>query len=337
MPEMSVIIVNWNGSCFLETCLTSLRQQTFRNFETIVVDNGSEDRSVRYMRDEFPEVNLIELSENRGFAGGNIAGLERASGEIIVLLNNDTEADKHWLEQLHKAALDFPDVGSFACKMLYFNDRQRIENCGFGLTAAGMTVDLGRDVLDGPAWVEPRNVFGACGGAAAYRRSMIENVGFLDPDFFMYYEDVDFGFRGQLQGEKCVLIPSAIVYHRLGATANKYPGHRVFLSQRNIEFVYLKNMPLGLMLRSLPQRFLYELGGAVYFAKTGTGIAFFKAKMEVIRQLPSVLRKRSALQKKKSLSDVTLRSMMRNDWLGTKWKRFWSAWRDSSRAAPDAS
>lgn len=323
---MSVIIVNWNGRHFLETCLTSLRQQTFRNFETILVDNGSQDLSADHVRAQFPEVNLIALEQNRGFTGGNIAGLERSSGEIIVLLNNDTEADTHWLGKIHKAARDFPDAGSFASKMLYFDDRRRIENCGFSVTSAGMVVDVGRDELDGPAWVEPRNVFGACGGAAAYRRTMIEDIGFLDVDFFMNYEDVDLGFRGQLQGYKCVLVPGAIVYHRLAATRKRNPARNVLFSQRNIEFVYLKNMPFSLMCRSLPQKVIYELGGAIYFSKMGTGGAFFKAKMEVMRQLPLVLRKRHRLQRKRTLSSAALRSIMQDDWLGAKWKRFSSAW-----------
>ncbi len=334
MPEMSVIIVNWNGRHFLDTCLDSLRRQTFRSFETILVDNGSRDKSTDYVRAQFPEVKVIPLGENRGFAGGNIAGFEQSCGEIIVLLNNDTEADANWLEQIHESARDFPKAGSFASKMLYFDDRQRIENCGFGVTSAGMTVDLGRNELDGPAWATPRAVFGACGGAAAYRRAMIERIGFLDPDFFLGYEDVDFSFRACLQGYTCVFVPHAIVYHRFSATRGKYPADQVFFSQRNIEFVYLKNMPLGLMLRSLPQKILYEVGGAIYFLKMGVGGAFLKAKFEVIRRLPSLLRKRKTLRKRKILPDRDLRSIMQGNWLTLKAKRFSAAWLGPAKISP---
>ena len=135
MPEISVIVVNWNGKHFLETCLTALRRQTFRDFETILVDNGSEDGSAEYVRSGFPEVRLIALDRNLGFTGGNIAGYEQACGELIVLLNNDTEVDPRWLEEIHKARRDYPAAGSFASKMLYFDERNRIDNCGFGLTA----------------------------------------------------------------------------------------------------------------------------------------------------------------------------------------------------------
>src|SRR5579864_4776462 len=128
LVEASVIIVNWNGKHLLDDCLGSLRRQTFRNFETILVDNGSSDGSAEYVQKRYPEVKLIALHENRGFAGGNIAGYERATGKLIVLLNNDTEGHRDWLAEIHHASLNFPEAGSFASKMMYFADRQRIEN-----------------------------------------------------------------------------------------------------------------------------------------------------------------------------------------------------------------
>ncbi len=235
MPEISVLIVNWNGRHFLNECLGALRRQTFRDFETILVDNASTDGSSDYVRSCFPEVRLVQLDENVGFASGNIAGYDQACGQLIALLNNDTEADPNWLEELKRASRDFPKVSTFACKMLHFDQRDRIENCGFGLTAAGLAVDLGRDEADGPDWVDPRPIFGACGGAVAYRRSMLEDVGFFDPDFFMNYEDVDLAFRAQLRGYACTLIPTAIVYHRYGATRKKFPARQLsFTAQHRV-------------------------------------------------------------------------------------------------------
>jgi len=332
MPEISVLVVNWNGKHFLETCLTALRRQTFRDFETILVDNGSEDGSAGYVRANFPEVKLVALSENHGFAGGNIAGYQQAQGDLIVLLNNDTEADHHWVEEIHNAAQAWPRAGAFASKMLYFAERNRIDNCGFGLTAAGLTVDHGRGEQDGPAWAEPRKVFGACAGAAAYRRRMLERIGFLDPDFFTFYEDLDLSFRAQLLGYECMFAPRAIVYHRYRATMNKYPARQVFLTQRNIEFVYLQNLPLALMLRSIPQRLIYELGSAAYFFKVGVGAAFLRGKLDAVRQLPAVLRKRRRIQSERTLTNARLRSAMQNDWFRSKWKKLLSAWRGAPQA-----
>jgi GT2 family glycosyltransferase len=324
--------LNWNGERFLETCLTALRRQTFRDFEAILVDNGSEDGSLEYVRNHFPEVSLLPLAKNLGFAAGNNAGYEQAQGNLIVLLNNDTEADPCWLEEINKAAQEFPSAGAFASKMLYFDERSRIDNCGFGLTAGGLAVDHGRGEQDGPAWSEHRKVFGACAGAAAYRRSMLERIGFLDPDFFTFYEDVDLSFRAQLRGYECVFVPRAIVFHRYRATMNKYPARQIFLTQRNVEFVYLKNLPLGLMLLSLPQRLVYELGGAVYFFKLGVGTAFLKGKIDALRQLPALLRKREHVQREKIVTNAQLRSVMQRNWFGSKWKKLLSAWRGPSQA-----
>ncbi len=322
MCKISVIVVNWNGLEFLEACLSSLRKQTLRDFETILVDNGSTDGSVKYVRENFPEVRLMELNQNLGFAGGNNAGYQAASGEWIVLLNNDTQADAKWLEEINKAAEGNPGAGAIASKMLYFDQRNRIDNCGFSVTRAGTTIDLGRDEADGLAWSKSRKVFGPCGGAAAYRREMLRSVGFLDTELFIVYEDVDLAFRMQLNGYACVLAPQAIVYHRYRRTLGRNPARQVYFSQRNIELVYFKNMPVALMLRYLPARMLYQAGSALYFFRQGAGIAFVKAKLAALWHLPSILRKRRVIQKSRRISNEDLRMLLGDTGLAAKWKKF---------------
>lgn len=324
VPNISVIVVNWNGRPFLEDCLSSLRRQNFRDFETILVDNGSSDGSAEYVSANFPEVRVLPLDENRGFTGGNIAGYEIASGDIVALLNNDTEADPGWLEAIHDGAARHQSAGSFASKMLYFDERNKIENCGFELDTAGTTVEVGRDQIDGPAWQRARNVFGACGGAAAYRRSLLEQIGFLDPDFFMIYEDVDLSFRARLAGYDCVHLPNAIVYHRYSATIRKQPALQVFYAQRNIDLVYLKNQPLELIVRSAARRLIYEVGAAIYFLRQGNAAPFVRAKWDVLRRLPATLRQRKTIQHNKRASNSQLRAAMRGPALYSKWKKFFA-------------
>jgi GT2 family glycosyltransferase len=311
MPKISVVIVNWNGRQFLEDCLGSLRRQTFRDFETIVVDNGSSDSSAAYVQSCFPEMKLVALDENRGFAGGNIAGYELTTGDLVVLLNNDTEADPTWLEEIHKASILHPQAGSFASKMMYFDARNRIENCGFDLGLFGATLELGRDELDGSNWNTSREVFGACGGAVAYRRSMLDRIGFLDPDFFMVYEDVDLSFRAQLHGYACIYVPTAIVFHRYRATLGSGSARQVFYSQRNIEFVYFKNMPLGLILRSLPFRFIYEIGAGVQATRQGNFGPFVRSKVYAIKYLPRLWQKRRQIQRGRTATISRIRSLMK--------------------------
>ena len=325
MPEISVIIANWNGKHFLDDCLSALRRQTFRDFETILVDNGSTDGSPEYIRANFPEVRLLALKENLGFTGGNIAGYKLAGGGLIALLNNDTEADSEWLQAIHNGSLLFEHAGSFASKMMYFDERRRIENCGFEMAISGTPTELGRDEPDGPEWCSPRNIFGACGGAVAYRRSMLNDVGFLDPDFFMIYEDVDLSFRAQLSGYDCVYLPQAIVYHHYRSTIKKRPAVQVFYAQRNIEFVYLKNLPFGFLVRSAPLRLLYEVGAALYFCRLGAGGAFFRAKLDVLKRLRSALRKRGTIQNRKVLTNSELRVRLRGSVFFSKWRKFLTA------------
>ena len=325
MPELSVIIVNWNGKHFLEACLRALQRQTFRDFEAILVDNGSSDGSIEFVRTNFPETRVLSLDENRGFTGGNIAGYSLASGKIVVLLNNDTEAHPRWLEEIHNAATQFPQAGSFASKMMYFDERDRIENCGFSVATSCTTEDLGRGQVDNTLWSQLRPVFGACGGAVAYRRSMLDDIGFLDPDFFMVYEDVDLSFRAQLRGYSCIYVPTAIVFHRYRATLKTKPAHQVFYSQRNIEFVYLKNMPMGLILRTLLQRLLYEFGAFIYFTRLGSGLDFLRAKLDVIRHLPELWRKRQQIQSQRTVANDQLRGLM-NSTFASKWKKLRTSW-----------
>jgi GT2 family glycosyltransferase len=155
---------------------------------------------------------------------------------------------------------------------------------------------------------------------------MLEEVGFLDPDFVMIYEDADLSFRAQLRGHECVYVPGAIVYHRYRVTISKAPSRQVYYSQRNIELVYLKNMPLGLILQSAPQRLLYEVGAAIYFSKQGAGSAFFRAKLDVLKLLPSILRKRTQIQEGKTVTNSQMRAMLRKGIFFRKWKKFRSIW-----------
>jgi GT2 family glycosyltransferase len=327
MPDFTVIVLNWNGKHFLDVCLSALRKQLYSKFDVLLVDNASADGSAEFVETHFPEVKLIRLQENRGFVGGNLAGYERATGEWIVLLNNDTEADPCWLQGLSEAIRCHPEAGVLASKMLFYDERDRIDNCGFDVAAACTTIDLGRGEKDSDRWSRAAKVFGACGGAVAYRKSMLEQIGFLDPDFFMTFEDADLSFRAQLMGYECTFVPTAIVYHRYRGTMSKYPARQVYFSQRNIEFVYLKNMPTAIMLRYLPQRLMYEIGSAIYFTRMGVGKAFFKAKIDVLRQLPAVLKKRREIQSRRTIADAQLLTMLKRYHLGPKFKKFLSAFR----------
>jgi GT2 family glycosyltransferase len=240
-PTVSVIIPNWNGAEHIPTCLDSLRRQSFQDFEIIVADNGSRDGSLALLGHDYPEVQVLALGENRGFCGACNAGMRSARGAYIVLLNNDTEADAGWLAEVVGAFERHPGVGMIASKMLLFDRRDVFHTAGDFYRVNGLPGNRGVWQRDEGQYDEEAFVFGACGGSAGYRRTMLERVGTLDEDFFFSLEDVDLAWRAQLAGWRCLYAPQAIVYHKLGATGGGTTAS--FHDGRNTIYVLLKDYP----------------------------------------------------------------------------------------------
>ncbi len=308
-PLISVIVVNWNGQAFLQECLEALVGQTYDKFEIIFVDNGSTDASVDFVSQNFPQIAILALSENYGFAGGNIKGLEVSNGEYIALLNNDTCVDQKWLDNLGQPMRVDSSVGICASKLL-MDSTGKINSAGDGITTAGVGCNrgLGNDRM---LYERQEAVFGACGGAVLYRRAMLEEIGFLDNDFFLYDEDTDLNFRAQLAGWKCIYVPNACVYHKVNGTTGRLSDLHVYYHTRNLEFVWIKDMPTGLMLRFVHHKLIQELGSFCYLClRHGKWKAFFQGKKDAIRMLPVMLRKRREIQKKKRVTNQYIQSFL---------------------------
>ena len=243
-PLLSVVIPNWNGARFLPTCLDALAAQTYPNIEVIVADNASSDGSQALLRARYPGVRLVELPANRGFTGACNAGIQAARGAFIALLNNDTEADPGWAAAVVDAFARHPEAGSVASKMLLFDRRDHIHTTGAYFTVDGRAGNRGVWERDEGQYDREEHVFSACGGAAVYRRAMLDQIGLLDDAFFFSGEDVDLGWRAQLAGWRCLYTPAAVVYHHLaatggGVTASYYDG-------RNLIYILVKDYPAAL-------------------------------------------------------------------------------------------
>jgi len=181
---ISVIIPNWNGTTLLPGCLDSLRTQTHPDYEVILVDNASTDDSVEMTRREYPEVRVLELDRNLGLTGGVNAGIAIARGEIIALLNNDAEAEATpaWLTELEAALARHPEAGSVASKMLLYDQPKTINSAGDFYQTDGIPGNRGVWQQDDGEFDQEDLVFGGCGGAVAYRRTMLEQIGLFDED-----------------------------------------------------------------------------------------------------------------------------------------------------------
>ena len=310
-PRITVVIPNWNGERFLDLCLTSLRHQSFRDFETILVDNASTDSSVAFVERNFPEVRVLSLETNWGFSAANL-GMRASTAEYVVLLNNDTEQDPGWLEALVRAVEDHPEAGLFATKLVDFYDRRVLDGAGDAMRLSGLPYRLGHGERDRGQFGRAGYVFGACAAAALYRRNVLDEIGLFDEDFVSYCEDGDLSFRAQLAGYRCLYVPDAVVYHMGSAsTGGKRSATATRLGTRNSLSLLVKNLPLSVIPHILPFFVVGQLARLLTAAATGSLGAHLEGLAGAGRHLPLMLEKRREIQKRKRVSDAEIRRLLR--------------------------
>jgi GT2 family glycosyltransferase len=310
-PRVTVVIPNWNGERFISTCLGSLRRQSFEDFETVLVDNGSTDGSVAFVRRNFPKVRVLPLGENGGFSVAVNAGIRASRAEDVALLNNDTEADPDWLKALVQAADSYPEAGFFASKLVDFNDRRILDGAGDVLRRSGLPYRLGHGEPDRGQYDEAAFIFGACAGAALYRRSMLDEIGLFDEDFFANCEDGDLSFRAQLAGYRCLYVPGSVVYHMGSATFGKRSATSTRLGTRNSLCMLVKNLPTALVPGLLPFVVAGQLSRLIVTASTSTLRAHLEGLAGALRLLPLMLRKRREIQKHRRVPVVYIRKLLK--------------------------
>ena len=310
-PLVSIVIPNWNGAHHLTTCMDSLRCQTFRALEVIVADNGSTDGSLELLARDFPEIRTLALGENRGFAGACNAGMRAARGTFVALLNNDTEADPRWVEEVVAAFKRHPEAGLVASKMLMFDQRDTFHTAGDFYRVDGIPGNRGVWQKDSGQYEVEEHVFSACGGSAAYRRMMLDQVGLLDEAFFFSCEDVDLAWRAQLTGWRCVYAPKAIVYHKLkatggGATASFYDG-------RNFIYLLVKDYPSDLWQvhwLAILRAQLRITAEALRAWRGAAARARLRGQLAGLLSIPKMLRKRRLVQLTRAVDRSYLESIL---------------------------
>jgi GT2 family glycosyltransferase len=270
-PKVSIIIPHWNGIDILSECLESLLQTDYHNLEIIVVDNASTDGSPDLISLNFPQVKLLENSQNYGYAGGCNRGAEIADGDYIVFLNNDTIQDSKWISPL----VDFlnlnPKVAAVQPKILNFYDREKFDYAG----AAGGWLDIlgfpfarGRvfndQEKDKGQYNKIRPVFWTSGTAFMIRKFDFESAGRFDESFFAHQEEIDLCWRLHLMDKETWAIPSSVVFHKNGATLPMFSRKKQYLNHRNSLQMILSNYSLPLTLYIFPIRFTLELVALVY-------------------------------------------------------------------------
>ncbi|MDM8528128.1 glycosyltransferase family 2 protein [Anaerolineales bacterium HSG24] len=246
--KVSIIIPIWNSKIWLVGCLEGLRQQTYQNFRTLLVDNGSTDDSATLIQTYYPHVDLIRLPKNLGFASAVNIGIQRSRTDYIALLNIDTLPHRKWLETLiNRLDNSPPDVGAITSKMLLMANPTRIDDTGDNLSWYGSAMKRGYGQIASD-YAKVDEIFSPCAGATLYRHGFFDHVGLFDERFDSYLEDVELGLRGRLCGYRYLYEPSAQILHH-GHSAGVVGGRYVRLMTRNRLLIMLKNIPTQLLLR----------------------------------------------------------------------------------------
>lgn len=295
-------MLSYDGRRLLEVILPSLAAQRFRDFEVVVVDNGSRDGTVEWLSEHWPEVSIVALPENVGVTAALNVCARSGNGELVGLFNNDLELEPDCLGEMVAALQAHPEAGWAGAKLRDFEQRELLDGAGDVFTWAATGGRRGHGERDHGQYDEPRAIFGACGGAALYRRSVLDDVGEFDEDFFAFYEDVDWNLRAQLAGYSCRYVPSAVVYHMGSATIGRgLSDFTRYHLWRNGLWIIAKDLPAGALLRHAPQLVLGQLVNLAVAVRDHKLNIWLRVWRDALRGLPGALRKRRLVQARRRI------------------------------------
>jgi GT2 family glycosyltransferase len=301
---VTAVVLTYNGRELLEIVLPSLAAQTCPGLRLLVVDNGSRDDSLAYLASEWPDVEVVAIPDNVGVTKALNAGLEAAAdAEFVALFNNDMEMEPDCLSELVRALVEHPEAGSAGAKLVDFHRRDVLDGTGDTLRWTGLATRRGHGEPNDGRYGEAEAVFGACGGAALYRREALRQVGLLDESFFAFSEDVDWALRAQLAGWTCRYVPSAVVYHMGSATIGRgLSDFTAYHLWRNAIWMIVKNYPAEALLKRAPAlAFGFGLNMAAAWWE-GKLDVWGRAMRDAFLGLPGALWRRRAVQKTRRVS-----------------------------------
>ncbi|MHB8243038.1 MAG: glycosyltransferase family 2 protein [Solirubrobacteraceae bacterium] len=314
VPQLTVAVLSYDGRHLLETFLRSLASQSFRDFEVVVVDNGSRDDTAAWLSETWPQAQVISLPENIGVTGALNVCAHAGHGELLALFNNDMELEPDCLGELVAALEEHPEAGWAAAKLRDFEQRELLDGAGDVFTWAATGGRRGHGERDSGQYDEPGEIFGACGGAALYRRSVLRLVGDFDEDFFAFYEDVDWNLRAQLAGFSCRYVPTAVAYHMGSATIGRgLSDFTRYHLWRNTLWIIAKDIPAGALLRHAHQLALGQLLNLAVAVRDRKLDIWLRVWRDALRGLPRVLRKRRQVQGRRRAGATALEAVVGPD------------------------
>jgi GT2 family glycosyltransferase len=315
VPRISVTIPTYDGRELLDVVLPSVVAQEARGeVEIVVVDDGSSDGTARHLAERWPQVRVV-VQPNAGVSAAMNRCLEEASGDYVALLNNDVELAPGFLELLAGELEAHPEAGSACGKMLDFADREIIDGAGDVMRWSGACWRRAHGERDRGQVDRREPVLSACGGAAMYRRATVLEVGPFDADFVAYLEDVDWGVRAQLRGWTCRYVPEARCFHMGSVTTGRaqLSARHAMLLRRNGVLLTLKTFPASALVVHLPRIAVHNLGWFAGSVRDGLGRAHLVAWGQAVRMLPATLRKRRAIQRRRTIGRRELGAVVTTD------------------------
>ena len=290
MDKVAVVIPNYNGYRYLETCFAALAKQTFTEFTTYFVDNGSQDESCASLREHYPETKIIQLDDNYGFSRAVNEGIRQSKEPYVILLNNDTEVFQDFVERLYEGICKRKNAFACSAKLISYQERDKIDDAGNYYNMLGWAFARGKGKPVSEFETSDR-IFAACAGAAIYRREVFETIGYFDEMHFAYLEDIDVGYRAKLYGYDNVFCPEAVVYHvGSGTSGSKYNSFKVKLAARNNVYLNYKNMRTWQLLLNSPCLLAGTFVKFLFFKKMGFGKDYVSGFLEGIRTLKNCKR-----------------------------------------------
>lgn len=329
-PLVSIIIVNWNGLKYFRYCLPSLTKIDYPNYEIILVDNGSSDGSIGYIKKYFPKVKIIRNKNNLGFAEANNKGIRKAQGKYILFLNNDTKIKPDFLSKLVLELDDDPRNAAVQAKILLMNEPKLLDSIGSFLTWSGFLTHFGYRQRDKKDLDKKREIFSAMGACLLFKREVLKEIGLFDKDFFAYFEETDLCWRAWLAGYKILYIPESVIYHQKGATVSQLANSFViYHSFKNRICSLIKNLEAKNLVWILPIHFVFcSLVILKYLLINGEpqkSLAILRAFGWNIFNFRSTLKKRNIIQKKiRRVPDKILLPQISNK---VSLKYFWQIWK----------
>lgn len=305
-PQFSLIVLSYNSGAYIQRCLDALKPF---DAEIILADNGSADFNTEGLRRANPDVKILPIGMNLGFAAGNNRAVHHATGDWLGFINPDAFAEPGWLEAMQAAIAANPDVSMFTSLQIDALDARRMDGRGDGMTFFGFPyrAGFGQPV---PQKLKSTEVFSPCGAAFVIRRDLFEALGGFDDRFFCYCEDADLGFRARLLGHRCLFIPEAQVFHIGSASTGVRSDFALYHGYRNRIWLYVKNMPLGLLIPTLPVHIVLTLVGAIKDVFTGRGKPAWRGIRDALQSLGPFFRSREHIQASRQIKALRLAKVL---------------------------